>query len=536
MADNLGQYLIKLLEAYEVELVFGIPGVHTAELYRGLATSAIRHVTPRHEQGAGFMADGYARTTGKPGVCLVITGPGLSNIATAMLQARADSIPMLVIAGVNDPSDRPLGRLHEMPDQFAFGGQVAAASWRISDPVQLPAALAEAYALFESKRPGPVLIEIPLSVMSADAAHMPAPVRPGRFVAPFTDSETVRKAAAHLAEAEHPVLLVGGGARAATAQILDLAERLNAAVIPTLNAKSCFPLDHNKIVPATASLTAVRAFVDAADLVLAIGTELGQTDYDVYACGDMIKPKRLIRIDIDPAQAKAGLSSDLFLLGDAKTTLSALIKALPESVKSQGNDESIASLRTDARNELSPSYLQLLAVLETMRDTLPNAILVGDSTQLIYAGNMVFDPGNKGGWFNSSVGFGTLGYALPAGIGAKLGKPDQPVIVLIGDGGIQFTIGELGDLRDEDTPVIVLVWNNSGYGEIKSYMVENTVKPEGVDITPPDFSLLAQAYGIDYCRLAEDDLLTTLPAVLETAARSPASTLIEVRVDQIIDT
>lgn len=528
MAINLGQYLIKLLEAYDVEHVFGIPGVHTAELYRGLATSPIRHVTPRHEQGAGFMADGYARVSGKPGVCLVITGPGLSNIATAMLQARADSIPMLVIAGVNDPTAQPLGRLHEMPDQFAFGGQVAAASWRVTDPVHLPAAFAEAFALFESKRPGPVLIEIPLGSMSVDAAFLKAPSRADRSIAGLPERNLLDQAAMLIGAAENPVVIAGGGARQARSTILDLADRIAAPIIPTINARSCFAKDDPRVIPATPSIPEVRNFIDAADLVLAVGTELGPTDFDMYDTGATIKPRTLVRIDIEPDLAKRPPMAELFLAGDATAILQELANRLPDRSPTAFVGIRAAAVRKQAYEGLPEAYKSHVAVLETIRDTLPDAVLVGDSTQLIYAGNMYFAPGDEGGWFNSSVGYGTLGYGLPAAIGAKLARPDHPVIVLIGDGGIQFTLGELGGLRDETTPLIIVVWNNSGYGEIKSFMIDNGVKPDGVDLTPPDFSLLARAYGIDYCRLAEADLGAELAAVLCDANGSQSGMLVEI--------
>src|SRR5262245_41863491 len=164
---TIGEALVTLLERHGVDTVFGIPGVHTVELYRGLARSKIRHVTPRHEQGAGFMADGYARASGRPGVAFVITGPGLTNTLTAMGQARADSVPMLVISGVNatDTLGKGLGHLHELPDQRGMMEKVALSSRRIERPDELAGALADAFALFAGARPGPVHIEIPTDVM-----------------------------------------------------------------------------------------------------------------------------------------------------------------------------------------------------------------------------------------------------------------------------------------------------------------------------------------------------------------------------------
>jgi len=171
-----GELLVQLLEAYGVEHVFGIPGVHTVELYRGLPTTSIRHVTPRHEQGAGFMADGYARVTGRPGVCFIITGPGMTNILTAMGQAYGDSVPMLVISSVNQRDQLAMGdgRLHELPSQRNVVAGVSAFSHTLMEPEQLPQVLARAFAIFACARPRPVHIEIPIDVIAqpADAAIM----------------------------------------------------------------------------------------------------------------------------------------------------------------------------------------------------------------------------------------------------------------------------------------------------------------------------------------------------------------------------
>ncbi|MDH0099159.1 thiamine pyrophosphate-binding protein, partial [Pseudomonas sp. GD04158] len=175
-----GEFLVKQLEAWGVDTVFGIPGVHTVELYRGLPGSGIRHITPRHEQGAGFMADGYARVSGKPGVCFIITGPGMTNILTAMGQAYADSIPMLVISSVNERARLGLGKgyLHELPNQRAMTAGVTAFSHTLMSVEELPGVLARAFAVFEGERPRPVHIELPLDIITAEATHMAVAPRP----------------------------------------------------------------------------------------------------------------------------------------------------------------------------------------------------------------------------------------------------------------------------------------------------------------------------------------------------------------------
>jgi len=227
-----------MLEAYGVDTVFGIPGNHTVQLYRGLASSSgIRHVTPRHEQGAGFMADGYARVSGKPGVCFLISGPGLTNAMTPMMQALADSVPMLVITAVAARRDLGMGEghLHELPDQRALASQCTRFSHTLMGVDELPRVLARAFAVFNSERPGPVHIELPLDIITAVADHLspepwPIPTRPG------PDPRSIDGAAALLDGARQPLIVIGGGAVAAGHELQGLAEKLDAPVVNTVKA------------------------------------------------------------------------------------------------------------------------------------------------------------------------------------------------------------------------------------------------------------------------------------------------------------
>ena len=297
---TIGEALVTLLERHGVDTVFGIPGVHTVELYRGLASSKIRHVTPRHEQGAGFMADGYARASGRPGVAFVITGPGLTNTITAMAQARADSVPMLVISGVNALASlgKGLGYLHELPDQRGMMEKVALSSTRVESAAELQPAIDRAFALFGTGRPGPVHIEIPLDVMGKPAM----PLKPIETVdLPEPDHAAIVAGARLIAHAVRPIILAGGGARNAGAALKTLAERLDAPVVLTANARGLLH-DHPLVVPASPSLKSVRALLGAADLTIAVGTEFGPTDYDMYADGGFVFPANLVRIDIDAEQ------------------------------------------------------------------------------------------------------------------------------------------------------------------------------------------------------------------------------------------
>ncbi|SRR5579871_142655 len=507
---KLGLYLVEALAAQGVRHVFGIPGVHNVELYRGLAGGPIRHVTGRHEQGLGFMADGYARASGRPGVCLTITGPGLTNIATAMGQAYGDSIPLLVISSQNKRGEAGSGRgfLHELPDQLGLARQVAAEGYAIGAPAALPEALERAFARFAGGRPRPVYLEVPLDVLAMDATGLPLPKAPSPPRA--AGLAPLAAAAARLKAARRPVVLAGGGALRAADEIRRLVEHLDAPLVMTVNARGLLPPGHPLAVPMSPSLQPVRELVAAADAVLAVGTEIGPTDYDMYAQSDFPSPPGLIRVEIDPAQMRRSAEPAVALEGDARATLAALLAQDLGAARASGGAERAAaanraSLGAIAR--LAADYPRHLALLDSIRDALPTALLVGDSTQLVYAGNLGFNAASPGSWFNSATGYGTLGYALPASTGAGLAAPERPVVCLVGDGGLQFSMSEFAVLREVDAWSCVLIWNNHGYGEIKSAMLQSGVTPEGVDVQPPDFEHLSRAYGYAYRRIADREAL-----------------------------
>jgi acetolactate synthase-1/2/3 large subunit len=521
---TLGERLIGWLEAYGVDTVFGIPGVHTAELYRGLAASRIRHVTPRHEQGAGFMADGYARVSGRPGVAFVITGPGLTNIATPMAQAYADSVPMLVISAVNARGALGMeaGDLHEVRRQGLIAAQCSSFSHTVMTPEELPAVLARAWAVFEGTRPRPVHIEIPRDLLAVEAGQVPF-ARPARLTPPSPGMAGLAEAVEWLKAARRPLILVGGGARWAAEGIAALAERLGAPVVMTTNARGVLGPEHPLAVPASPSLLVIREKIRAADVVLALGTEFGRTDYDMYDRSPVEVSGRLIRIDIDPEQIRRGAVPDLALVGDVGQGVAALVAILGEGRPAAVGAARAKAARAAAQEEIGPDYRASLRLLEAVRDALPESPIFGDSTQAIYAGNLFYAAPAPNRWFNAATGYGALGYGLPAAIGAARAI-GSPVVCIAGDGGLQFTLADLGTAVEEKLPVIVLVWNNRGYGEIKSYMQSHGITPVGVDLHTPDFVAVAGAYGMAAARL---ETLDALPGLLAEAAGRKGPTLIE---------
>ncbi len=521
-----GEALIQTLKANGVELVFGIPGVHTCELYRGLAGSGIRHITPRHEQAAGFMADGYARVSGKPGVCLVISGPGLTNTITAMAQAQADSSPMLVISGVNARANLNHGRglLHELPDQSALIKSLVKHTHTILDADDIVSVVNYAFSLLQSSRPGVVHIEVPIDLMSAITQ---VPITDcGRRAQVRSDATTIRAAVDRFLAAKKPVLLAGGGAKLAAKGIQTLAEYLDSPVITTTNARGILG-GHRLCVPACPSLQAVRTLLADADCVLAIGTEMGATDYDIYDEGHTFEFNSFIRVDIDAQQLSRGQIPAIRILSSAENAVSDILDLLPTKQMNADNDgESRAThAKQQAWDEIGHLMQRNVTILNVIRECLPNCIMVGDSTQLIYAGNLYSEIEYVSGWFNSATGFGTLGFGPPAAIGAKLAKPDMPVVCIVGDGGIQFTLAELGTAVDENAPVIFLVWNNQGYGEIEKYMLESDITPVGVKVSPPDFETLCVAFKLAYDFIEN---ATMLRLALEKANKQRCPTLIEI--------
>jgi len=529
-----GELLVALLQDLGVELVFGIPGVHTVELYRGLPATRIRHITPRHEQGAGFMADGYARVSGKPGVCFTITGPGVTNIITAMAQAYADSIPMLVISSVNRTHELGGGggRLHELPSQRELVAGVSAFSHTLQRPDELPEVLRRAFAVFSAARPRPVHIEIPIDIITATADHVSRELGSAASRA-APAPQAIAAAARLLGAASQPLLLLGGGAVDAGESATRVAEQLDAPTAVTINAKGLLPYGHPLALGSNQSLPPVRALAAQADVVLAVGTELGETDYDVVFDGGFRIDGKLIRIDIDALQLQRNHAADIAVLGDARLSLEALGAALAhEPARPHGADSPGSRRAAAARRELQDQWPAgwdaQRRLLQLVQETLPEVIIVGDSTQPVYSGNHSYEARRPRSWFNSATGYGTLGYGLPAAIGARLAAPARPVIALIGDGGIQFTLAELGSAVEAGTPIIVLLWNNHGYGEIKRYMEARAIEPLGVDIHTPDFLGIARAFGWEAVR-AQD--LAQLQGHLQAAVGRTGPTLIEIMED-----
>ncbi|MEZ4507479.1 MAG: thiamine pyrophosphate-binding protein [Thermomicrobiales bacterium] len=492
------QMVVAALEAHGIDTVFGIPGVHTLALYDALGESSLRHVLARHEQGVGFMADGYARATGKPGVAVVITGPGVTNIATAVGEAYTDSSPLLVISSnVESPYlDDMRGNLHDLKDQMAVMKAVTKWNARITNVDDVPSVMEEALDRLETGRPLPVHVEIPLDVLDRRATGATAPREPF-IIVPEPDDEKIEAAAALLADARRPLIYAGGGAVSSGAApfILQLAERLKAPVLTSIMGKGAIPEDHPLSLGALWSAgNVVDDYLKQADAVIVIGSKLGAQATQMF---QMSLPETLIRIDIDPREMHLNAQPSTPLLGDAALISERLVTALSDTVELAGVDQTREVQAVRKAAEATAWFAERRDYIDALRRAIPrDGVLSTDMTMMSYVACGVYPVYEPRTFFFPS-GFGTLGFAVPAAIGAKIGRPDAAVVAVVGDGGFQYTMGDLGCAVQERLGLPIVIFNDSTYSAVKhAQKHERDGRYMAVDLVNPDYVKLAEAYDI----------------------------------------
>lgn len=521
---------IASLEANGVAVVFGIPGVHTLALYDALRGSSLRHVLGRHEQGVGFMADGYARASGKPGVALVITGPGVTNIATAVGQAYTDSSPVFVLSSNVKRAhlDKMRGNLHDLKDQMGVMAAVTQWNARVLDPNDAFAAVSDGFCRLASGRPLPVHVEIPIDVLDEPATRIDRTIEPRAKRTP--DRGVIHQAARRLVSAERIAIYCGGGAvsSGAAAAIPALAERLKAVVVTSFMGKGSIPEDHLR---SAGSLwepgNAVDDLVASADALLVIGSKMGaQLTFDFK----LRYPKQIIRIEIDPAEMDLNLTPDLPVLGDAKAAVEGILDALADMPANKGGiaTDEIAAARNSA--EAGSFHAERRPYIDALRRAIPrDGIFVGDMTQMSYVACGLY-PVYEPRTFFFPQGYGTLGFAMPAAIGAKIARPEAAVVCVVGDGGYQFTMSELGVAIQEGLGLPIVIFNDSTYSAVKEAQASSREQRYiGVDLINPDYVELAKAYGIPGVRaFSPEQMEVEIRAALERST----PTIIDVPVEQ----
>jgi thiamine pyrophosphate-dependent acetolactate synthase large subunit-like protein len=510
-----GGAIISALEANGVDTVFGIPGVHNLDIYDILFERPdLNNILARHEQGAGFMADGYYRATGKPGVALIVTGPGVTNVATAVGEAFADSSNILVIATNLERKyiDTLEGNLHEITDQMGVMRPLVKWSKRVMDANDLADSVNEAFTALATGRPRPVYLEIPIDVM---AEEIEAPdVSPAQLPAAPSVTAEISEAAGLIARANRVMIFAGGGTNnpESSQLVATLAEELGAPVVTSLMGKGTVAADHPYSVGAFGYRWSpdnpTVEVMNGSDLAIVVGSGLGvRTSGE----GTMPLPKTLIHIDIDPNEHGKRYQPQVSIVADAATALHALLDAVRAGAqpKSGWSEADVAIIR-DRLNEPSDARVAgYVPYLDALRDGMErDAILANDMTMMAYEGVRyfpVFEPRT----YTFPRGFGTLGSALPTAIGAKVGRPDRQVVAIAGDGGFQFTMEELGTAVHHRIPVSVVIFNDGTHTAVKA--AQKRTYPGryvSVDLINPDYVKLADAYGIEGIRAESPEALT----------------------------
>ena len=501
---KLGARLAHMLAARGFDTAFGIPGVHNQELYRDLSGAGIRHVLARHEQGAGFMADGWARATGRPGLALVISGPGLMNAATPIGQAWSDSVPMLVIAAALEGARG--GRLHEMRDQVR-GAEAVGHAHAARTPEEAYAAIDGALAQMACGRPRPHVVNVSLDALGRDAPPPPGPAGPPPR--PRVPAAAVAEAARRLSEARRPLVILGGGATDGAGQAL--CDSCGAASLTTYAGRGTLsgPLH----MGATLARSASAEMIGRADLVLVVGAELSEPDLWRDALGHAAP---MIRVDIDAGVLSDPHGADMPLLGDGAAFLDDLAAVLEPS-RSDWDAAAIARYLSACRAETDAERPGIAPVCHALREALPqDTAIYSDMTQIAYVAKEIWPMPAPGLWHHPN-GFGTLGYALPAAIGGAIARAGRTAC-LIGDYGLQYTLPELATARDAGLPLPVLVWDNAALAEITSSMRGAQIEPSSTFATGPDLEHIARAYALGY---AEPRTLDALGEAVRGAMAGP---------------
>lgn len=506
------QALVRSLEALGCEVVFGIPGGTILPAYDPLMDStAIRHVLVRHEQGAGHAATGYAQATGRVGVCMATSGPGATNLVTPLADAHMDSVPVVAITGQQTRALIGTDAFQEA-DITGITMPITKHNMLVKSAAEIPRALAEAFHLAATGRPGPVLVDIPKDVLQEHTSFSwPPELRlPGYRPTTRPHGKQIREAARLIATASRPVLYVGGGVikARATAGLRELAELTGAPVVTTLMARGAFPDSHPQHLgmPGMHGTVAAVAAMQRADLLVALGARFD--DRVTGQLSSFAPEAAVVHADIDPAEISKNRRADVPIVGDCAEVITELIPAVRAEVESGRADltawwqqlrhwQQTFPLGYDRPTDgmLAPQYaIERIGALVG-----PDAIYTaGVGQHQMWAAQFIKHE-KPGHWINSG-GLGTMGFAVPAAMGAKLGRPDVPVWAIDGDGSFQMTNQELATCAIEGIPIKVAVINNGSLGMVRQwqnlfYAERYSQTDLGTHARIPDFVLLAQALG-----------------------------------------
>jgi acetolactate synthase-1/2/3 large subunit len=525
-----GEAIVANVAAQGVDTVFAIPGAQTYPLFDGLHRFGLRTVVPRHEQAAGYMAFGYAKSTGRTGVCCVVPGPGVLNASAALCTAMGACAPVVVLTGEVPSAYRGRGRghLHELRDQAATLKSIIKDVLEPIDISSIPTIVREAFARASSGRAGPVAIQMSWDALAARGPN-PGTLAPQAPVTPRIDADAIAQAAELIAAARRPMIMCGAGAQSASAEVLALAERLQAPVTAFRSGRGVVAEDH----PLAAPPVTARLLWDETDLLIGIGSRL-EMPYVRWRSGMQyasrpIGPK-LLRIDIE-ADEMSRLVPDAGIVGDAAEACSALTRALegmPLRCDS-ARAPAIAAARRRARGLLESLQPQA-AYLDALRAVLPrNGFVVPELSQVGFATYTDLLPVYAPRTYVTEGHQGTLGFGFQTALGVKIANPSASVVSITGDGGFMFGLQELATAAEYGIGVVTLLFNNGAYGNVLRDQQQGSGRIIASTFRNPDFLALAASFGVHASRVSTP---SAMARALATALTADAPHLIEVALDR----
>lgn len=522
--------LVSALLANGINVIFTLPGLQLDPIFDALAKrrDEFEIYVVRHEQAAAYMADGYARVTGRPAACLVVPGPGLLNAMSGLATAYACSAPVLCIAGQTPTGtiDAGLGLLHEINNQLEIVKAVVRWSGRADTPEQIPSLVTDAVQAMMTGRTRPVSIEVSPDVLAAPC-ESPAEIPVAQIEAVTLLDGQVAQAAELLKGAERPLIVAGGGANrpGASAAITALAQRLGSPVIMTTNGKGTVTARSDLAFGAPA----IWRLLPRADVVLALGTRFARRDGSRW---DVREDQRLIKVDIDEAEICRGITPHLPVHGDAGEVAGAIAVLLDEPGQHESGWGDLSPVRAELVAEVQ-AFQPQAAFGHAIRSALPDdAIVIDGMNQVGYWSRLGF-PVYQPRTFISPGYQGTLGFELPTGLGAKVGAPTKPVVVISGDGGLMFNVGELATAVQHKISVITILFNDNAFGNVlRTQQDQYGGRVIASELHNPDFVKLAESFGV-CARRATDP--AELGQALKAALADDQPTIIEVPVGRMPD-
>ncbi len=524
-----GEAIVSGLVAHGVDTVFGLPGAQIYGLFDAFQQAQLKVIGARHEQACGYMAYGYARSTGKVGVFSVVPGPGVLNAGAALLTAFGSNEPVLCLTGQVPMAflGKGRGHLHEMPDQLATLRTFVKWAERIEYPANAPALVARAFQEMLSGRRGPVSLEMPWDVFT-QRVEVGIAETFDTLPAPQPDPDLIKSAATLIAASKAPMIFVGSGAIDAGEEILQLAEQIDAPVVAFRSGRGIVSNAHELGL----TMAAAYRLWPKTDLMIGIGTRLELPTMTRWP----YRPERLksVRIDIDPAEMRR-YPPDIAVIADAKAGTAELLAAVKKTgyARTKGRRDLICEASAIALKEIQKIQPQM-AYLNVLRELLPpDAIVTDELSQVGFAswyGFPVYEPRT----FITSGYQGTLGSGFPTALGAKVANPSRPVVAITGDGGFMFGVQELATAVQFNIAVVVLVFNNNAYGNVRRDQRERFEgRVVAADLVNPDFVRLAESFGVGAARVTSPDMFR--PA-LEKALADGGPYLIDIEVPRDSET